>query len=137
MTRLVVAAVEVVEVEAQSDSISFTISASKLLQCIPRTKVLEMNEFELLQHKNIAGRPGDAPVSLASGSIVSMDSISQPGVAASAVGFKSLARHAPRVHLSTSSSTIPPSPAAGGLYPVSPLNNITGFQVPNDAFSKL
>ena len=41
---------------------------------LPHTKVLEMNEFALLQHK-IAGRPDDVPVSpAASERIVSMDS---------------------------------------------------------------
>ena len=106
------------------------------LQCIPRSKVLEINEFERLQHK-IAGRPGDAPVSPASGRIVSMDSISRPGIATSVVGSKSLERHAPRGYLNSSSSAIPLSPAARGPHSVSLLNDITSIEVPNDAFFTL
>jgi hypothetical protein len=97
--------------------------------------MLEMNEFALLQHK-IAGRPGDAPVSPASGRILSMDSISRSGMATRVVGFKSLARHAPRVHLSSLSSAIPSSPAARGFHAVSPLNDINPFKVPNNVFQK-
>ena len=93
-----------------------------------------MNKFALLQHK-LAGRPDDVPVSPAGGRIVTMDSISQPGMATSVVGFKSLARHAPRVHLSSSSNTIPSSPAARSFHPASPLNDINDFEVPNNVFS--
>jgi hypothetical protein len=64
-----------------------------------------------------------------------MDSISRPGVATRVVESKSLARHVPRVRLlSSSSSTIPPSPAARDLHSVSPLNDITTFEVPKNVF---
>ena len=66
-----------------------------------------------------------------------MDSISRPGVATRVAGSKSLARHAPRVHLSPSSSTIPPSPAARDLHSVSPLNDIIAFEVPKNVFLNL
>ncbi|KIM42183.1 hypothetical protein M413DRAFT_128840 [Hebeloma cylindrosporum] len=51
------------------------------------------------QPPKVAGRPGDARVSPASGRIVSMDSISRAGLAttSNAVASKSMARHAPRV----------------------------------------
>jgi hypothetical protein len=52
-------------------------------------------------------------------------------MATSFVGSKSLAKRAPRVHLSSSSNVIPSPSAAQGFHPVSPLNDINGFEVPN------
>lgn len=62
-----------------------------------------------------------------------MDSIMRPGMTTSVVRYIFLARHIPRVHLSSSSS-IQSSPAARDLHLVSSLNDITGLELAQKRF---